>query len=108
MCGQLQFGGWDDSPAEQPTGIYSMKNYRGRYDLMTDEAVSGNDEVRVFAGAATATAKDMEIEAGAQVDLKATYDVAMHSEFQAETGSEFHAFIEPVGRKPPAKPILMG
>ena len=94
---QLQFGNWDDSPAQQSTGTYALKNYRGRYDLVTDEAVIGDGEVRVFAGAATATAQDMEIQAGAQVDLKATYEVAMHSEFHAGTGSGFHAFIEPVG-----------
>lgn len=97
MSGQLQFGTWDDSPAEQPTGTYSLKNYRGRYDLVTGEAVIGDGEVRVFAGAATAAAQDMEIQAGAQVDLKATYEVAMHTGFHAGTGSEFHAFIEPVG-----------
>lgn len=93
---QLQFGTWDESPAQQPTGTYSMKNYRGRYDLVTDEAVIGDGEVRVYAGVATATAQDMEVQAGAQVDLKATYEVAMHAEFHAGAGSEFHAYIEPV------------
>ena len=34
---------------------------------------------------------------GAQVNLKATYEVAIHTEFHAEAGSEFHAYIEPVG-----------